>query len=102
MTSIYERDYVTVPNDLAEGFRTQAELDAHIAELQGADEGRGGEPRVREGREAARSDQAAADARARARGDQELTAMRDGWIKAALLEVQEYILMVGKVGRGAA
>ena len=35
MTSIYERDYVTVPKDLAEGFRTQAELDAHIAELQG-------------------------------------------------------------------
>jgi excinuclease ABC subunit B len=34
MTSIYERDYVTIPKDLAEGFRTQAELDAHIAELQ--------------------------------------------------------------------
>jgi len=35
MTSVYERDYVTVPKDLAEGFRTQAELDAHISELQG-------------------------------------------------------------------
>ncbi len=34
MTSIYERDYVTIPTDLAEGFRTQGELDAHIADLQ--------------------------------------------------------------------
>jgi excinuclease ABC subunit B len=35
MTSVYERDYVTVPTDAADGFRTQAELDAHIAALQG-------------------------------------------------------------------
>ena len=34
MTSIYERDYVTIPTDLADGFRTQGELDAHIADLQ--------------------------------------------------------------------
>ena len=33
MTSVYERDYVTVPTEI-EGFRTQGELDAHIASLQ--------------------------------------------------------------------
>jgi len=33
MTSVYERDYVTVPKEAGESFRTQAELDAHIAEL---------------------------------------------------------------------
>jgi excinuclease ABC subunit B len=36
MTSVYERDYVTIPTspDEAGKFRTQAELDAHIAGLQ--------------------------------------------------------------------
>ena len=34
MTSIYERDYVTVPVDAAEGFRTHGELEAHITQLQ--------------------------------------------------------------------
>jgi excinuclease ABC subunit B len=34
MTSIYERDYVTVPVDAAEGFRTYGELEAHITQLQ--------------------------------------------------------------------
>ena len=33
MSSVYERDYVTVPTDI-DGFRTQGELDAHIATLQ--------------------------------------------------------------------
>jgi excinuclease ABC subunit B len=38
MTSVYERDYLTTPAIAREGverFRTQAELDAHIAKLQG-------------------------------------------------------------------
>jgi excinuclease ABC subunit B len=36
LTSIYERDYVTVPaGDDVEVFRTHAELDAHVAQLQG-------------------------------------------------------------------
>jgi excinuclease ABC subunit B len=35
MTSVYERDYVTVARDPGDEFRTQAELDAHIATLQG-------------------------------------------------------------------
>jgi excinuclease ABC subunit B len=34
MTSIYERDYVTVPVDAADGFRTHGELEAHITQLQ--------------------------------------------------------------------
>jgi excinuclease ABC subunit B len=35
MSSVYERDYVTLPvlRDGAERFRTQAELDAHVATL---------------------------------------------------------------------
>jgi excinuclease ABC subunit B len=35
MTSVYERDYVTVAVDAAEGFRTRGELEAHITTLQG-------------------------------------------------------------------
>jgi excinuclease ABC subunit B len=36
MSSVYERDYLTpaVPRGAAQTFRTQAELDAHIATLQ--------------------------------------------------------------------
>jgi excinuclease ABC subunit B len=34
MSSIYERDYVTVPADEGQIFRTHAEFDAHITELQ--------------------------------------------------------------------
>jgi excinuclease ABC subunit B len=36
MTSVYERDYVTVGTTADEGglFKTQAELDAHVATLQ--------------------------------------------------------------------
>jgi excinuclease ABC subunit B len=37
MSSVYERDYLTTPMVVREGgevFRTQAELDAHIARLQ--------------------------------------------------------------------
>jgi excinuclease ABC subunit B len=34
LTSIYERDYVTVPAEEGELFRNHAELDAHIAVLQ--------------------------------------------------------------------
>jgi len=34
LTSIYERDYVTVGADEREPFRTRAELDAHVTELQ--------------------------------------------------------------------
>ena len=35
MTSVYERDYVTVAADEADGFRTHGELEAHIQALQG-------------------------------------------------------------------
>ena len=34
MSSVYERDYVTVATDERETFRTQAELDAHVADLR--------------------------------------------------------------------
>jgi excinuclease ABC subunit B len=34
MSSIYERDYVTVATDERETFRTQAELEAHVADLR--------------------------------------------------------------------
>jgi excinuclease ABC subunit B len=35
LSSIYERDYVTVATDPGDEFRTQAELDAHVTALQG-------------------------------------------------------------------
>ena len=35
LTSIYERDYVTVPTDPGEEFKTHGEFEAHITELQG-------------------------------------------------------------------
>jgi excinuclease ABC subunit B len=34
MSSVYERDYVTVATEERETFRTQAELDAHVADLR--------------------------------------------------------------------
>ena len=34
MSSVYERDYVTVAADERDSFRTQAELDAHVADLR--------------------------------------------------------------------
>jgi excinuclease ABC subunit B len=34
LTSIYERDYVTVGSDEGEPFRSHAELEAHLADLQ--------------------------------------------------------------------
>ena len=34
MSSVYERDYVTVAKDERDTFRTQAELDAHVADLR--------------------------------------------------------------------
>jgi excinuclease ABC subunit B len=34
MSSVYERDYVTVSPDEQDQFRTQAELDAHVADLR--------------------------------------------------------------------
>ncbi len=34
MSSVYERDYVTVAKDERDTFRTQAELEAHVAELR--------------------------------------------------------------------
>ena len=35
LTSVYKRDYVTVPAEAGEGFRTRAELEAHLTTLQG-------------------------------------------------------------------
>ena len=52
------------PLDGTERFRTQAELDAHIATLQERDARRGGQPRLREGRGAPRRHQAPAQPRA--------------------------------------
>jgi excinuclease ABC subunit B len=34
LTSIYERDYVTVPAEDGDGFKTHGELESHIADLQ--------------------------------------------------------------------
>jgi excinuclease ABC subunit B len=34
LTSVYERDYVTVAAEAGEEFRTHGELEAHISELQ--------------------------------------------------------------------
>ena len=66
MSSVYERDYMTpaAARDGTERFRTQAELDAHIATLQDADARGRGQPRLREGGRAPRRDQAPAQPRA--------------------------------------
>jgi excinuclease ABC subunit B len=34
LTSVYERDYVTIPETEGESFRTHAELEGHLAQLQ--------------------------------------------------------------------
>ena len=35
LSSVYERDYVTVATDPGDEFRTQGELEAHVSKLQG-------------------------------------------------------------------
>ncbi len=63
LSSVYERDYVTVAIDERDVFRTQAELDSSRRRPADPDEGGGGQPRVREGGVAPRSDHAAAQSR---------------------------------------
>ena len=62
LSSVYERDYVTVAGRArrASAFRTQAELDAHIAGLEQRDRRRRPPTSISRGRGAARPDQAAA------------------------------------------
>ena len=94
MSSVYERDYVTVPaGEEAELFKTHGELEAHIAGAAEPDESRRRQPGIREGRGPARPGQAAAVPRARAgRGPPLMMALlRRAGSKAALLEVQEYV-----------
>ena len=101
MTSVYERDYVTVGADEREPFRTHAELEAHVAELQHADEGGGGEPGVRESGDAARSHQAADRRATLGWREPRVMASPVDWAKAALLEVQEFVADDRADGPGA-
>ena len=66
MSSVYERDYLTpaATIDGTERFHNQQQLDAHLDEAAGADEGGRREPRLREGRGAPRRHQTAAQPRA--------------------------------------
>ena len=69
LSSVYDRDYSTVADPRTPGlsFRTHAELEAHIATLDQQMKAAAGEPRLREGRVAARPDPRPADARPRPR-----------------------------------
>ena len=101
LSSIYERDYVTVATDsrrVPNAWRARGTRD----DAADADESGGRQPRVREGCNAAGSHQAAAQPRARAckGGTLSVAAGLVDFTKAALLEVQEYVRMLGKVGRG--
>ena len=103
MTSIYERDYVTVGDrpttrDVPDPRRAGG---VHHA-APGPDEGSGGQPRVREGgRRCATASSSCA--RATSGWPGAATKWRGGaveWIKAALLEVQEYVAHAGEDGPG--
>jgi hypothetical protein len=102
LSSVYERDYVTVPPG-----RRRADVPIrrpswtpHRRGAAAADEGGGRQPRVRK---AAALRDRIKQLRSRDLG---LAGSRaDGmnlfvdWLKAALLEVQEYLVMVGKAAR---
>ena len=102
MSSVYERDYVTIPTspDDAGKFKTQAELDAHVAGLQQQMKA-AAEPRVREGGDHPRPHQAVEEPRAGAGREPavEWPSKLETWAKAAVLEVQEYVRLLGKVAR---
>ncbi len=102
LSSIYERDYVTVATDDGRRVPNARRARGTCDDAADADEGGGRQPRVREGCNAARSHQAAAQPRARAckGGTLSVAAGLVDFTKAALLEVQEYVRMLGKVGRG--
>ena len=108
MSSVYERDYMTpaATVDGTERFQTQAELDAHIAVAAGRDARGGRQPRLREGRDAARRDQAPAQPRAglaagrRGGPDRRVLPFIENWLKKAALEVQEYVRLVAAALRG--
>ena len=96
LTSVYERDYVTVPVE-PEPFRTHGGARGTRVWSYSADEGGRGEPRVREGGGPARQDQAVAEPRTRpCRGKALTWLILETWVKAALLEVQEYVSMLGR------
>ena len=69
LSSVYERDYGATPlvKDERPAFRTQAELDAHIADARKGDEGGGSESRFRARGGIARSCPRPEDPRAGAR-----------------------------------
>ena len=103
LSSVYERDYSTGP---AAARQPRAVPHAgrarrRDAPARGRDEVGGREPRFRTRGLAARSAQDAAQPRARVspacrRGREPLLALLNSWLKAAVLEVQEYMLLVDR------
>ncbi len=98
MSSVYERDYVTVATGRARHVPHAGRARRARRRSAHADEGLGSQPGIREGGGAARPDQAVARAAISAWsgasadvGDRFVE-----WVKSALLEVQEYVKMVGK------
>ena len=103
LSSVYERDYGATPavKDERPPFRTQAELDAHIATPREGDEGGGGEPRFRaRGARCARS-RHWSRLRARDRASccrVTLYALLPNGSKPRLFEVQEYVAPLRRGG----
>ena len=107
LSSVYERDYLGVPASATNTlpYRTLAERDALLARPAAADEGGGGQPRLRTGGAAAGSHSRAA------RGGSRVAASRAGagglmdilirWLKDALLEMQEYVRLCKADGPAA-
>ena len=109
MSSVYERDYLTPAATAAtapSGSTTQAELDAHIASLQDADEGGGRATSTsRRPRRSATTSSGCATPSWACRGrrggpDRRVLPLIESWLKNAALEVQEYVRLVGARVRG--
>ena len=104
MTSVYERDYVTVRTTADEDgtcSSTQAELDAYIAGLQAQMKAAAANLEFEKAADAPRPHQAVEEPRP-GPGREPALAWRSQiqeWSKDAVLEVQEYVRLVGQVGR---
>ena len=101
LSSVYERDYVTVPTvaDEREQYKTQAELDAAVGALE--KEMRAAAANLEFERAASLRDRLKALRNPDLVDQAGARALMAERVKRAVLEVQEYLLLVGQVARGA-
>ena len=102
LTSVYERDYVTVAGGrrTAGLFKTHGELEAHVAALRAQMKAAAANLEFEKAaalRDRIKQLRAASWVWPGAGAD--VTPKLQEWTKAALLEVQEYVRLIGKVGR---